>query len=80
MRAGGSVPTVDLDGIADRLEAILDDLDELASERIRSALANLAEGEEPDPEVMAEERMIARARRSVAKAAAVLRRTSADVD
>jgi hypothetical protein len=69
---------VDFQGIADRLEAIVEDLDELASERIRSALGDLAEGEEPDPELMGEEKMIARARRSVAKAATILRRTSGD--
>jgi len=59
--------------IADRLEAIAEELDDLVTDRLRTATSMAAAGEEPDPEVLGEERRIARARRAVAKAAAILR-------
>jgi hypothetical protein len=59
--------------LAGRLEAIAEELDDLITDRLRTAVSLAAEGTEPDPAVLKEERQIARARRSVAKAAAILR-------
>jgi hypothetical protein len=63
----------ELEALADRLEAIGEQLDDLITERIRTALSFVSEGEEPDPAVLAEEKKLARARRSVAKAASTLK-------
>jgi hypothetical protein len=59
--------------IADKLEAIAEELDELVLDQLRMATSLLAEGDDLDPAVLKEERRIARARRSVSKAAAILR-------
>ena len=56
-----------LTAIADRLEAIVEELDEIAFDRLRQAAADGA------TERPASDRQITRARRSVEKAAAVLR-------
>jgi hypothetical protein len=63
----------ELEALADRLEAIGEQLDDLITDRIRTALSFVSEGEEPDPAVLAEEKKLARARRSVAKAASILK-------
>jgi hypothetical protein len=57
----------DLDGIADRLDAIVEELDEIAFDRLREAAAA---GTADRP---ASDREITKARRAVEKAAAVLR-------
>jgi hypothetical protein len=59
--------------IAEKLEAIAEELDELVLDQLRMATSLLAAGDELDPEVLKKERRIARARRSVSKAAAILR-------
>lgn len=56
----------DLDELRDRLQAIADDLADLALERLRAAL------ELDDPAPVADERRLTRARRAVDKAIAVL--------
>jgi restriction endonuclease S subunit len=66
-------PDEELEAIADRLEAIADLLDDLIVDRIRTALSFVSEGEEPDPALLAEEKRLARARRSVSKAVAILK-------
>jgi hypothetical protein len=58
----------DLDGVRERLEAIAEELADLAMDRLRQAV----DGDE-DGAAAAEERRITRARRAVEKAAAVLR-------
>ena len=57
----------DLAGIVDRLDAIVEELDEIAFDRLREASASGA------TERPAADRDIAKARRAVEKAAAVLR-------
>jgi hypothetical protein len=64
---------VSIEEIADRLESIAEELDDLVIEQLRMATSFLAAGDDVDPAVLKEERRIARARRSVAKAAAILR-------
>lgn len=59
-----------LEELADRLDAVGEDLADAALDRLRSA----ADSEDPSPAV-AEERRITRARRAVEKAAALLRDT-----
>jgi hypothetical protein len=68
----------DFERLAERLEAIAEDLDDLITDRLRTAVALAADGTEPDPEVLKEERRIARARRAVTKAAAILRPAPVD--
>jgi hypothetical protein len=58
----------DLDGVRERLQAIAEELADLAMDRLRQAV----DGDE-DGAAAAEERRITRARRAVEKAAAVLR-------
>jgi hypothetical protein len=58
--------------LAERLAAIADELADLAIDRLREAQASVREGEGPDPAVLAEERRITRARRSVEKARTLL--------
>jgi hypothetical protein len=58
----------DLDGVRERLEAIAEELADLAMDRLRQAV----DGDE-DGAAAAEERRITRARRAVEKAAALLR-------
>jgi|HubBroStandDraft_1064217.scaffolds.fasta_scaffold2386522_1 hypothetical protein len=62
-----------LEDIADRLETIAEELDDLVIDQLRMATSRVAAGDELDPDVLKEERRIARARRAVAKAAAILR-------
>ena len=57
----------DLAGIADRLDAIVEELDEIAFDRLRQAAGKGATGRP------AGDREITRARRAVEKASAVLR-------
>jgi hypothetical protein len=57
----------DLSAIADRLEAIVEELDEIAFDRLREAAA---EGQRARPEA---DRELTKARRAVEKAVAVLR-------
>jgi hypothetical protein len=57
----------DLAGIADRLDAIVEELDEVAFDRLREASASGA------TERPASDREITKARRAVEKASAVLR-------
>ena len=56
----------DLDEVRDRLQAIADDLADLALERLRAAV------DHDDPAPVADERRLTRARRAVDKAIAVL--------
>jgi hypothetical protein len=62
-----------LEDIADRLETIAEELDDLVIDQLRAATSLMAAGDEIDPALLREERRIARARRAVAKAAAILR-------
>jgi hypothetical protein len=57
----------DLQAIADRLDAIVEELDEIAFDRLREAAA---EGERARPDA---DRELTKARRAVEKASAVLR-------
>jgi hypothetical protein len=57
----------DLNSLADRLEAIVEELDEIAFDRLRSA-AGEGQVERPDAD-----RELTKARRAVEKAVAVLR-------
>ena len=61
------------DDIDTRLDAIAEELAELALDRLRSATGELRRGDEPDPAALSEEKRLTRARRSVEKAASVLR-------
>jgi hypothetical protein len=63
----------DLEPIRARLEAISEELADLALERLREAVAG-------DAAAPAEERRLTRARRAVDKAAAILAGPGADVD
>ena len=64
------------DELADRLAAIAEELGDLALDRLREASGAARRGEGPDPEVLAEERRLTRARRAVDKAVALLREGS----
>ena len=59
--------------IAERLSAVAEELADLALDRLRAASEEVGAGGQPDPAVLAEERRLTRARRSVEKAVAVLR-------
>jgi hypothetical protein len=67
---------MDVEELAARLDTIAEELAEIALDRLRSATGGLRRGEEPDPAVLSEEKRLTRARRSVEKAASVLRRGS----
>jgi hypothetical protein len=58
--------------IAERLRGIGEELADLALDRLREATDSVRDGGVPDPAVTAEEKRIARARRSVDKAASLL--------
>ena len=58
----------DLNALADRLEAIVEELDEIAFDRLRSAAAD---GQRSRPD---DDRELTKARRAVEKAVVVLRR------
>ena len=62
----------DLDELSGRLEAIAEDLADAALERLRQNADTLRSGGEPDPGLVAEEKRITRARRSVEKAVLLL--------
>jgi hypothetical protein len=64
--------------IVDKLESIGEQLDDLITDRLRSALSSARESGKPDPAILAEEKKLARARRSVAKAASILRPVLSD--
>ncbi len=64
----------DLNGIADRLAAIVEELDEIAFDRLRSAAAD---GQRSRPD---DDRELTKARRAVEKAVAVLRGIDGSVD
>jgi hypothetical protein len=62
----------DLVDVADRLSAISESLADLAIDRLRQASDSVRAGREPDPDLVAEEKRITRARRAVDKAATLL--------
>lgn len=62
------MPSSALEDIADRLDAIAEELADLALDRLRSAL----DGEGPEA-AAAEERRLTKARRRIAEAARILR-------
>jgi hypothetical protein len=62
---------VGADELAEQLRAIAEELGELALDRLRRAAEDAGAGG-PDPQVLAEERRLSRARRAVEKAAALL--------
>jgi hypothetical protein len=64
----------DLNALADRLEAIVEELDEIAFDRLRLAAG---EGQRARPD---DDRELTKARRAVEKAAAVLRRLDTPTD
>lgn len=64
----------DLDDIAGRLTAIVDELDEIAFDRLRLAAAD---GQRSRPD---DDRQLTKARRAVEKAVAVLRSIDGSVD
>jgi hypothetical protein len=64
----------ELDGIADRLTAIVEELDEIAFDRLRLAAAD---GQRSRPD---DDRELTKARRAVEKAVAVLRGIDGSVD
>jgi hypothetical protein len=66
--------------IAERLSAIGEELADLALDRLYQASDAVRSGRDPDPGLVAEEKRITRARRSVEKAAVLLAgpRTSGD--
>ncbi len=66
----------ELDGTCERLQAVVDELDELISARLHEAAENLSAGARPG--ALAEERRLTRARRSVEKALYLLRPPEAD--
>jgi hypothetical protein len=59
--------------LADRLEAIAEELGDMAFDRLRTATVAAGQGTPPDPAVIAEERRLTRARRAVEKAMVLLR-------
>jgi len=67
----------DLDELAGRLEAIAEDLADAALDRLRRNADTLRSGGEPDPDLVAEEKRITRARRAVEKAATLVGRSAA---
>jgi hypothetical protein len=68
---------VDLDDVADRLEAIAEEIGDLAFDRLREATSGARCTGTPDPAVVAEEKRLTRARRAVEKAVIVLRKAPA---
>lgn len=70
----------DLGELADRLGSIAEDLADAALDRLRRNTDVVRAGGDPDPALVAEEKRITRARRSVEKAATLLGGGPADVD
>ena len=68
---------MDLDDVADRLEAIAEELGDLAFDRLREATSGARRTGTPDPALVAEEKRLTRARRAVDKAVLLLRRAPA---
>ena len=66
--------------LADRLSSIAEELADLALDHLHEASSMAGRGQAPDPEQLAEERRLTRARRAVEKAANVLRGPGAAVD
>ncbi len=62
----------DLEELADRLGSIAEDLADAALDRLRRNADAIRAGGAPDPALVAEEKRITRARRSVEKAAGLL--------
>jgi hypothetical protein len=62
----------DLADIADRLSAIGEELADVAIDRLRQASETVRSGADPDSRLMAEEKLVTRARRSVERAALLL--------
>jgi hypothetical protein len=62
--------------IAERLAGIADELADLAIDRLRTASESVRSGADPDPSLVAEEKRITRARRSVEKAVRMLSPTA----
>jgi hypothetical protein len=69
--------SADPDDIAERLAGIADELADLALDRLHRASDSVRSGGQPDPSVIAEEKRITRARRSVEKAVRLLNSTPA---
>jgi len=63
----------DAQELADRLAQLAEELGDLAFERLRVASEEAGRGGRPDPESIAEEKRLTRARRSVEKAVTLLR-------
>ena len=66
--------------MADRLDAIAEELGDLAFDRLREATSTARRGAPPDPAVVAEERRLTRARRAVEKAVVLLRQSTGPPD
>ena len=66
------------DEIAQRLASIAEELGELAYDNLNQASSALGRGEEADPQLMAAEKRLTRARRAVEKAVQVLRDPEGD--
>jgi hypothetical protein len=62
----------DLADLAARLDAIAEELADLAIDRLREAAGTVRDGGTPDPRIAAEEKRITRARRAVEKASVLL--------
>jgi len=62
----------DTDAVADQLTSLAETLTDLALDRLRRASDAVRTGGAPDPGLLAEEKRITRARRSVEKAAQLL--------
>jgi hypothetical protein len=71
---------MDVEDVADRLDAIAEELGDLVIDRLRAATSTARRGDAPDPAVAAEERRLTRARRSVEKAVVLLRASTGPVD
>ena len=65
---------MELEDVADRLAAIAEELGDLAFDRLREATSGARRTGTPDPAVIAEEKLLTRARRAVDKAVVMLRR------
>jgi len=70
---------MDLEDVAQRLQGIVEELDDLAFDRLREATDAVRRGGAPDPALAAEERRLTRARRAVEKAVVVLRQNPGPV-
>ena len=63
----------DAEELADRLAQVGEEIGDLAFERLRQVSESAGRGSQPDPEMLAEERRLTRARRAVEKAVLLLR-------